>query len=154
MKTPRIQKVVLLLALAFAFITLALSISALRTYKTTIPASAIVVKVETKKSLSPNPISEENLLNPSAFRESYLHSIYVKVPHAGEAQGDAVLYSTAPKAPAIGDSLKIRYRMTEQSIEVFPEDLLSIFAPALLPGVLTLVTLFFAGLMNPQKQDN
>lgn len=143
------QRLPLILGLALAGVTATLCISAYRAYITTTPTSAIVIKVETKKSVVPLPITESEMLNPASARDSYAHSIYVRIPEISPPHGDVILTSIDSEAPPPGSSLRVRYRTMGQTIEVFPEDAISLFAPALLPAIATIFLFSISLLLSP-----
>jgi hypothetical protein len=117
-----------------------LTISALRIYLYATPTTATVVRVETRDQVVTNPITEKDIINPSAAQTIRLHHIYVEIPELTGRNEPLLLASTSPPPPAVGDRMRVRYLGVGESLELFPSYAQSLFGPAILSGILALVT--------------
>ena len=145
------QRATLFVTITLAITTVALSASAYRTYSNTTPTSATVIKVDTQTTLRANPITEYDLLKPEAVEKFSLHSIYLAIPGVSDTHGDGVLSSIDLQPPAVGSSMRVRYRTSHGTLEVFPEDLVSLLGPAIFSAILTVCVGFLLTLMTAEK---
>lgn len=143
----------LLIAIALLGIAGTLAISTLRTHLRSIPTTATVLRVETSSHLAANPITEYDLINPSAVRAQHQHIIYLKIPGFAEPKKPPFLVSTTSPPPAPGEEILVRYLSNGDTLEVFPHAPSSLFAPALLAVFLALL-LFFLYFASTGKLDD
>jgi hypothetical protein len=147
-------KIILLLAMALSVTSAALAISAIRIYLYAIPTTATVVRVETRDQVVANPITEKDMLNPSAAQTVRRHDVYVEIPELTGRKEALLLASTSSPAPAIGERMKVRYRGGDgELIEIFPHEAQSLFTPAVLSGLLALVTFSLYGASITKPRD-